>query len=387
MNISTTGSTLAELNIRLTEVLKRSETRNLTPEQRNRVLNDALKFDINNYRPWTFLVENTRIQAVDGYINMPSDFRKEYSLKFGNTQYEFIDQTRFLGDVSNSAAVTEYNGKQVIKLYPNTDQGVDQENKIASFDLGLGDSSSVEKITQTFTAISNPKGANLRLKKIGNPQGTLTLGVYSTSAGLPVGSAMATATISATELTEDYDWYFFELVASLLADTGYALVLSTSDSTDASNYVAWQYTDTSLTDGTRGIYNGVTYSTLTGDMAFVLYKNSFEFQYSRRLYNMEDGDDRTGVSEDFDEAISMLAAARLVSRMTGGGDQTGLAYAQELRYGSGGNQARPTPDSAYGKLNTLWSEYRIYTQRPLRKMSNIYENRTRNYPDTTPTMM
>ena len=370
---ATTGSTFAELKIRLSEVLKRSETRNLTEEQRGRALNDALKFDINNYRPWNFLVENRRIQSVDGIINIPSNFRKEYNLSYDSNRYIFIDQTRFLEDIPYTAAVTEYNNKQVIQLHPTEDNGVDQENKTASFDLGISNNPNITKLTQTIEGISNIKGVNLRLKDVGNPTGTVTLNLYATTGGLPTGNALASATLQ-TELTSSYDWYFFEIIADITAGDTYALVLETTDSTDTANYVAWEYSNVSVTTGTRGIYDGTTYSTETGDMAFIIYKDVYDLQYSKHLYTMENGGDMTGVPEGFDEAICMLAAARLVSRMTGGSDQTGLAYAQELRYGTGGNQANPTPDSAYGKLNTLWSEYRIYTQKPFRRMVNIYEN-------------
>jgi len=376
-------STLSELKIRLSEVLKRSETRNLTEIQRERAINDALVFDVNNYRPWDFLVENTYTQAVDGVINIPSNFRKEYSLRYNSdNDYKFIDQTKFLDEISYTATITEKNDKQVISIYDDSDQGVDQENKTSDTDLGLHDDATRERLFQTFTTdTSSFKGAMLKLKTVGSPTGTLTLGLYATSSSLPTGSALATKTLRVSELSSDNEFYYFHLPYSTTESTEYALVLSTSATLDAVNYVAWEYsTSSQISDGTRGIYNG-SYSTGTGDMYFITYDKVFEFQYSKRLSRMEESTDTTGLSEEFDEPITMLAAARLVARQAGGRDNTKLSLAQAFRYGTGGNSVRPTPDSSYGKLNVLWDEYAIRTRRPLRRMINVFENTRRSSQD------
>jgi len=379
-------STLSALNTRLTEVLKRSETRNLTTTQRERALNDALVFDVATYRPWTQLVENSYLQAVDGVIRVPYNFRKLYSLHYGVSpdtsweRYELIDQTKFLNQIHNTATITEESGVQVLKIYPTDDQGVDQENQTATSDLGLYTSSGTEKLFQTFTTDTTTfKGVMLKLKYTGTKTGTLTCGLYATSSSLPTGSALITDSITIeNELSTSYQYVFFYLPYTTTADTEYAVVLS-SDATalDATNYVVWAYSATSqISDGTRGVYTGAAYETATGDMYFLTYNEVYNFQYSKKLAEMTASTPTTGLNSEFDEAIAMLAGARLLARQAGGTDQTKLALAHELRYGTAGSPKNPTPDSAYGKLNIIWDESRVRTQTPRRKMSNIWENRS-----------
>ena len=376
-------STLSDLNTRLNEVLKKSETRNLTTTQRERALNDALIFDVNNYRPWDFQVENTFTQAVDGIINIPSNFKKEYSLRYGVennrfNEYNLIDQTKFLNEIDFTATITEYNDVQVLKVFDNTDKGVDIENKTSDTDLGLNDDVTRENLYETFiTATSKFKGSILKLKTVGAPTGNITLSLHATTASLPTGSALATKTISISELSTAYEFFYFYMLYTTTVDTEYALVLSGDYALSTTDYVAWEHSTTSVTDGTRGIYDGANYTTATGDMYFITYNDVFEFQYSKRLISMTSSTSSTGLGGEFDEAITMLAAARLLARQAGGRDTTKLALAHELRYGTQGSFNRPTPDSAYGKLNILWDEYAVRTERPFRKMSNIYENRVR----------
>jgi len=378
-------STLSNLNTRLNEILKRSETRNLTSTQRTRALNDALIFDVANYRPWTRLVENSNNQAVSGVMRIPSNYRKLYSLHYGTSpqssweRYELIDQTKFLNQMHNTATITEENDVQVIKIYPTDDQGVDQSNQTATADLGLYTLSTNEYLYQTFTTDTTTfKGAVLKLKYVGTKTGTLTCGLYATSSSLPTGSALITDSITIEdELTTTYQYVYFDLPYTTTASTEYAIVLSSDASAlDATNYVVWAYSATSqISDGTRGVYDGTDYTTATGDMYFLTYNEVYNFQYSKRLSEMSASTDSTGLGSEFDEAITMLAGARLLERQAGGTDQTKLSVAHALRYGSDGGMANPTKDSAYGKLDTIWNEYSVRTEKPRQRMVNIYENR------------
>lgn len=379
-------STLSTLKTRLSEVLKKSETRNLTDTQRERALNDALIFDVANYRPWTRLIKNDFTQAVSGVINIPSKFRKEYSLHYGASptssweRYEFIDQTKFLDQIHNTATITDDSGSQVLKVHPTTDQGVEESNQTSDTDLGLYDDAAREQVFQTFTIDGTTlKGAMLKLKVSGtiSTANTLTLGLYATSSSLPTGSALVTDTLSTDEIGSSYEFFFFYLPYTTTADTEYALVLSTDASAaDTTNYVNWEYSATDQTDdATRGVYDGTDYTTATGDMYFLTYSEVYNFQYSEKLVSMASSASDSGLSSEFDEAIVMLAAARLLSRQAAGRDQVKLQLTNELRYGTGGNKFSPTDDSAYGKLNIIWDEYRLRTRRPRRKMTNIYENR------------
>lgn len=380
-------TTLSDLKLRLTKVLSNSETRNLTEDKRGEALNDALVFDVANYRPWTTLVENSFTQAVDGVIRIPSNYRKLYSLHYGTTPgstwdgYDMIDQTRFLNQINNTATITEDSGVQVLKIHPTEDQGVDQENKTATTDLGLFTASSVTSLYQTFTTETTTfRGTTLKLKIVGSPTGTLTAGLYATSSSLPTGSALITDSITIEdELTTSYQFVYFHLPYTTTEDTEYAIVLSSDAATsDSSNYVSWAYsTSSQISDGTRGVYDGSVYATATGDMYFITYTEEFLFQYSKRLKRMAGSTSTTGMGTEFEEPIVMLGAARLLERQAGGTDQTKLAVAHALRYGSEGTTANPSPDSAYGKLNIIWDEFRVRTQTPRRKMTNVFEGRMR----------
>lgn len=381
-------STLSTLNTRLNEVLKSSETRNLTTTQRDRALNDALLFDVQYYRPWPDLVVNRKNQAVSGFMNIPGDYDKAESLHYGSSasastwnEYLFIDQTDFLKQVGNTATITDDGGIQKIQLYPADDQGVDQSNTTADTDLGLFNISANTQTFQTFTTETTGfKGAMIRLKAVESPTSTatLTLGLYATSSSLPTGTALKTATLSVADLSTSYENYYFDLPYTTTASTEYALVLSTDESAaDATNYVAWQYSGTSqISDGTRGIYDGATYTTATGDMYFLTYNEVFNFQYLKTLTEMTASTSDTGVDKKFDEAIVMLAAARLYERWGSAGrsDTDYYGAASVLRYGNGGNQSRPTQDSAYGRLNTIWDNERTRTRRPHQRLRNFYEN-------------
>jgi len=378
-------SNLSSLKIRLSEVLKRSETRNLTEIQRERALNDALLFDVGNFKPWPFLVDNSTTQAVDGVVNLPGDFRKEYALHYGTSptsnweKYTFIDHVKFQEDINDTATVTESDGLQMMKIYPTDDQGDDQGNETADTDLGLNSATGQARIFQTFTPDETTlKGVMVKLKTVGTPTGTLTLGLYATAAGLPSGSALDTVTLRVADINSQYENFFFDLNYTLTLATEYAIVLSTSESVDASNYISWQYSGTSqIADGSRGVYDsvGATYATAVGDMWFKTYSEVYTLNFGRKLREMVNASDLTGLTSDFDEAIVMLAAARLMSRQAGGQDGVKISLANELRYGSGGNKVNPTDDSAYGKLNILWHEYRIPSERPQRRMINVFENR------------
>ena len=391
------STTKSELNIILSEILKRSEIRNLTPTQRDRAINDAMLKDVAHYRNWNPLYVNSTTQAVDGIINIPSDFRRLDYLTFGYDEedtlfkeYNLVDQTKFFRDMNDqTGCITEYNGRKVIRIWDNDNQGLDVSNTTADTDMGLRDTSAHTELFQTFTAVQSAKGITLRLKKIGSPTGTVTCSLYATLAGVPTGSALTTKTLNITEF-EDSDYYnmFFELDYTLTADTVYAVVLSGSYTISLTDYIAWQYSATSVyTGGTNGTYDGATYTASTGDFYFIVWNDRFRWQYEYELTELVDSSDETGLDSDFDEPICMLAAARLLDRQSNGRDKGRTSRAYELRYGNGGSPSNPTPDSAYGLLNTIWNETRVQVKRPLRRMQNIYETRkfNRYFQDTNAT--
>jgi hypothetical protein len=84
----------------------------------------------------------------------------------------------------------------------------------------------------------------VKLYKTLNPVGTLTVRIYSDTAGSPNTAIGSAATISAIRITSktDGEWYQITgLAAELTAGTQYHLVLSNSD-TGGANFVTWCYT-------------------------------------------------------------------------------------------------------------------------------------------------
>lgn len=102
-----------------------------------------------------------------------------------------------------------------------------------------------DRLAQSFQIpiATSVNRVRLWLKKTGAPTGNLTAKFYIDSAGNPgslVTSGTSDATVAST-LTTSYDWveFKFSTPPSLAAMTTYWLVLETSDSANASNYVVW----------------------------------------------------------------------------------------------------------------------------------------------------
>ncbi len=116
-------------------------------------------------------------------------------------------------------------------------------------------------LCQSFTADANTTvaGAQLKLWRTGNA-GTVTVGLYATTAGKPSGSALTSGTIAAEDLTTSQggDWaeITFSSTQALSQSTVYALVLSAA-SGDLYNSVYWRHDSTSPT------YSGGSYGAST----------------------------------------------------------------------------------------------------------------------------
>lgn len=90
--------------------------------------------------------------------------------------------------------------------------------------------------------------SKLYLKKVGSPTGTMTLRIETDNAGDPSGTlvdANATITVAESSLTTSYQLVDFNFPASfsLTGSTQYHLVLSTSRTASATNYVSWGAND------------------------------------------------------------------------------------------------------------------------------------------------
>jgi hypothetical protein len=113
-----------------------------------------------------------------------------------------------------------------------------------------------EKLSQTFTLASETDIASvgLWLKKVGSPTGTVTVRIETTSAGEPTGTLAdvdATAAFLESTLGTSYAEQLVTFNSEFTLSAGtYAIVLSTSRSSEINNYIAWG------ADGSSPSYSG-----------------------------------------------------------------------------------------------------------------------------------
>lgn len=102
------------------------------------------------------------------------------------------------------------------------------------------------KLAQSFqvSGATDVFSIKLWLKKSGSPTGNLTVKIQGDSAGAPNGTPITNGisdTVAASTLSTSYGWieFTFATAPSLTGSTTYWMVLETSDSASASNYVLW----------------------------------------------------------------------------------------------------------------------------------------------------
>ena len=132
-------------------------------------------------------------------------------------------------------------------------------------------------IAQTFVV---PVGydrvdyVNLPLIRTGTVAGNVTAYLYATSGGLPTGSSLGSATLSASSIaTSGTNWYTFDW--SDIAVTGgarYAIVFDGAG-TSTSNYVGWKRGSTAGYTGGQGFYklSGGSWTDWSKDFGFYAY--------------------------------------------------------------------------------------------------------------------
>ncbi len=285
-------------------------------------------------------------------------------------QYQFVNQTDFEVDNDKTATITELDGLQVIKIYTTSNRGHDSGNTSTNSTIGINDVAAREQVGQTIVVSSDTiYGAPLKLSTVGSPAGTLTIGLYATNNGLPTGSALATGTLSISEINSDEEWHWVKFSSSASVTSGgtHALTVTTSYSTDPNNYVAWSYHTASQITGSQVLYDGNTWSAGAGDQGAVLCSDYFNFQYVKRFVDMSDPSDETGLSEDFDQAIAKMAAGIITA------NKGKYQESNTLFYGPTGDENRPNQNSAFGILNLLWTNKRMVALRQGKRMKTIYE--------------
>lgn len=136
------------------------------------------------------------------------------------------------------------------------------------------------KLAQSFEVLDqNPSfitgDVYLLLSKTGAPTGNATVTIEADSSGSPSGTALITsATVDVSTLTVEPTWvrFTFTATAVLAKDTTYWLVLSSTHSASSTVNIAWanDSTESNYPDGAAKTYDNTSWSTLTGDLVFIL---------------------------------------------------------------------------------------------------------------------
>lgn len=144
---------------------------------------------------------------------------------------------------------------------------------------GLFITAATERLAQAFklSAAGWVGSVKLPLHKVGtiSTERTLTVTIMTNTAGLPSGTAVAstaTGTAGTDDVYAEPKYITFDLTTPvyLTADTVYHIELKVSGTTDATNYVAWQYdTSTDFPDGDSSKYGSAAWSAYTADTAFL----------------------------------------------------------------------------------------------------------------------
>lgn len=139
------------------------------------------------------------------------------------------------------------------------------------------DSSDKTKLAQSFQigSTTNVGMVKLYLLKIGSPTGDLSIRIVNDDTGNPDETPSLEATsiaLSATTLTTSWAWheFIFDIPPSLSNATTYWIVLETTDSQSATDYVTWAFQDDtpSYASGEFQQYEGIWSVTSVGDAIF-----------------------------------------------------------------------------------------------------------------------
>ena len=149
-------------------------------------------------------------------------------------------------------------------------------------DLGLNSASGQQQLAQPFKTSGSYAGwwcksVRLYLRAIGSPTGNLTATIQTTSGSsfAPTGTTLqyaTSATVAASGLSSEPIYVAFTFPAPVFIQVGttYAIVLQTTGSTDASNYVAWgAQSSSAYANGFALSYNGSAWSTVAGSNAAI----------------------------------------------------------------------------------------------------------------------
>jgi hypothetical protein len=168
-------------------------------------------------------------------------------------------------------------GTKNLLLHRAKNRTVDQSMTSDPASIGLLASSNRQRLGQTFTpAVTGLRERfDVRLFKNASAAGTLYLELYATSSSLPTGAALATSDKidqSLISTSSQTIAFIFRSPVSLTAGTEYALVLRSTQSIDATNYISWRLSTAGVYSGGQAVqYDGTTWSAVSSGYDFVFY--------------------------------------------------------------------------------------------------------------------
>jgi hypothetical protein len=115
---------------------------------------------------------------------------------------------------------------------------------------------------------------SLYLHKIGSPAGDFIVSIRQTSGGLPTGSDLVSASMTASSISTSYTWYNFTMNIVLNASSLYAIVVRCPNG-ENTNFIGWYYAMATnpYANGTQVISldGGSSWSANSNDFAFIVY--------------------------------------------------------------------------------------------------------------------
>lgn len=225
------------------------------------------------------ILTNTADQTSDQYAG--SDTNDAISNRFfGNktcvSNSSDDEHWFFVKDIVHPDSATRAHVYEVQDI--TTYEGVTASNYTRDGSIGVNDVSGRQLVAQTWlTTSTKARSIACRLHRVGSPTGTLKIDIYATSAGAPTGAALiSSTTVDVSTITKDTNGQFIYLTFNsntLTNTTTYALVLTPSYATSATDYIAAHQNSTSVyASGSRYDYNGSVWTvSALADLVFEVH--------------------------------------------------------------------------------------------------------------------
>lgn len=241
-------------------------------------------------------------------------------------------------------------------VYYENDAGKEGYEESGSADQNMGDSSSRQKIAQSFQVSSavdwEAQTIRLRLKKVGIPTDNVNVSLWTNSAGGIPESLLASASFSGANLGEYQEWIEFTLSSRVTLSTSvaYWIVVERSGAINANNYyVIAVNEDLGYANGELIIYSGSTWVNRSPDADMLFAVGGVE-ETTSQLKTMID------TSGEFITAVDVDVESGVYSCPYREGDQYALAEIIELLNSGTTNLRRILADMDENRRARIYEE-------------------------------